>query len=443
MNPAYEITTDLPHLHTTSYTVQAMQPGNPSSTAIGSYTVNLHPPGSEGFAVAKAIYDQLDYYLRLEFYLSHDAASLGKLVFAGPITGIDKQRGETNVYTLTGATDLQWVNLSRPFPGETLSLAYGSGSGITATYRQVRNYFGTNEPGWMDTFNPFTLANYTSSNLPGLTSGTWTGATDDGLTAATCNSGTGAILISKSGAIANDLRLTQFVEIAARLQPSSTSATNAGKVGVGISASSANAKESVAVWVQAKWNATSSHWDLDLVSQNFGVLTTSQTISNFLTTVDDPDGFIPVTLSLVVVGNGAGAGVANGHIQVGSTAFGFQLAFSSTGYPFLFFGTPATGSATAFITNLVQMTRYTDDLNPGIAAFKSGSIGSPAHSLQNCVDPGPTFLEIWTRGATIEGWYWRYTPQPYVLGSRTLGTIDFTGDPGTDLGTTRRVVFDR
>src|SRR5487761_480902 len=58
-NPAYEITDDLPHLHTTSYTVQAMQPGNPSSTAIGSFTVNLHPPGSEGYAAAKAIYDQL------------------------------------------------------------------------------------------------------------------------------------------------------------------------------------------------------------------------------------------------------------------------------------------------------------------------------------------------------------------------------------------------
>ena len=118
------ISDDLPHLHQTSIAVHAMQPGNPSNSAIGSFTVHLHPPGSPGYAAAKAIYDQRDYYLRLEFYLGYSATDtgLGRLYFAGPITGIDNQYGETSSFTLTGNSDLQWANLSRPFPVPSAAL---------------------------------------------------------------------------------------------------------------------------------------------------------------------------------------------------------------------------------------------------------------------------------------------------------------------------------
>lgn len=447
LNPAYEITNDLPHLHTSSYTVQAMQPGNPSSTALGSFTVNLFPPGSEGFAAAKAVYDQLDYYQRIEMYESHDGASLGKLVFAGPITGIDRSYSTSSAFVLTGASDLQWANLSRPFPGETLSLNYGSGSSINASYRQSRNHFGTNELGWADSFSPFTSASYTSASLPSLSSGSWSGTTDDGLNVASCATGTGAVLISKVGASAQDQRGTYMVEVAGRLLPSAD-ATNAGKLGVGISVSNADCNNCILVYVTAKKNG--SHWDLNVTSTvyAFGALSASVATSSAFTTTEDPEGYIPVTISLHDINATGSAVVVNGKVVQGSGGgltppAAFPLIAGATNYPFMFSGAPATGTATTYISNLIQQVRYADDQNPGLAAFKSGTIGTPGHSLAAFADSSPTFLEVWSRAATREGWYWRYTPQAYVVGARTLGTVDLALDPGTDRGTNQSVVFSR
>jgi len=43
-----EITNDLPHLHSSSLHVVGYQPGNPSNSAIGTFSIDLHPPGSPG-----------------------------------------------------------------------------------------------------------------------------------------------------------------------------------------------------------------------------------------------------------------------------------------------------------------------------------------------------------------------------------------------------------
>lgn len=450
-NPAWLITDNLPHLHA-SYTVQAMQPGNPSSSAVGSFTIDLHPPGSEGCAAAQAITDQLDYYLRVEMYESHDGASLGKLVFAGPITGIDKIDGENAHYTLTGASDLQYANLSRPFPGETLSIVYGL-AGAPSTYNQARNYFGANEPGACDSFSPYTPTNYVSTNLLGLTAGTWTSTTDDGLDVVSCSSGTGAVLLSKTGAIAQDLRHTQYVEISGRLLPSSH-ATNAGRMGVGLSASNTECTSFAIVgYVTAKKNGL--HWDLDATITAYfnGTATGTHTISSALTTVDDPEGYIPLTIGWLDMNQLGTAFLVNGKAIFNWTStpqndiiFNFggnPPAGGCTAYPFVHFGAPASGTATVYAANLIHEVRYSDDQNPDTAAFKSGTIGTPAHSLQAFADSAPTFLEVWTRAATREGWYWRYTPSAFVSGKRTLGAVDFTSDPGTDLGTAKQVVFDQ
>src|SRR6185312_590950 len=192
-NPAWLITDDLPHLHAITYEVRAMQPGNPGSSAIGSFTIPLFPPGSEQYAAARAIYDRLDYFQRVEFYASHDGASLGNLVFARIITGIRRGTGQAPVLELTGISDVGLLNLSRPLPGEILRLSYGTGLSTTASYRQARNYLGTNELGVADNFSPYTSANYTSTNAPSLAAGTWSSTTDDGLSVVTCSTGTGAV----------------------------------------------------------------------------------------------------------------------------------------------------------------------------------------------------------------------------------------------------------
>src|SRR5206468_1912721 len=97
------------------------------------------------------------------------------------------------------------ANLTQPFPGEVTNPGFlGVGVASPGNVALLKRWLGTNEPGWTDTFNPFTSANYVSSNLPALTAGTWTGTTDDGLSVASCTTGTGAAFLSKSGARAND-----------------------------------------------------------------------------------------------------------------------------------------------------------------------------------------------------------------------------------------------
>lgn len=335
------------------------------------------------------------------------------------------------------------ANLSKPFPGEVFSVNYNSGSNVNADYRQARNYFGANELGHSDNFSPFVAANYTSTKLPGLTAGTWASTTDDGLNVVSCSTGSGAVLVSKMGAAAQDKRDTYYIEISGRLNPSASGGNNDGKFGVGLSASNADCNNSSVAYVTAKTSG-SGNIDLDVTATTYvgGSLNATQTASSALTTTADPEGFVPITIGLLLfVGwsdlSGAGLGgtvIVNGKniFAGGSTGLVADFGSKINNYPFLFFGTPAAGTATAYETNLVQMIRYTDDLHPGTAVVKSGTIGSPTHSLPHLSDASPTFLEVWTRVANREGWYWRWTPQPYVLGTRTLGTIDMTTDPGTD-----------
>lgn len=432
-----EITNNLPHLHQTHYEVVAMQPGNPGSSALGSFTINLHPPGTEGYAAAAPIYSQIDYLNRVELYGSADGASLGKLYYAGIITGIRKGYGQNPIFELSGVSDIGLLNLSKPFPGDTIQTSYG---GVTTalSYVQAHTYFGTNEVGFSDSFNPFTAGNYVSTNVGGgATSGTWAGTTDNGLNVVSCSTGTGAALLSKSGATAEDLVHNDYVEITARLSTSSASASNAGKVGVGFSSSNASVSaDAIYGYVTAKANGT--QYDLDATLNFAGVVTTT---TNALTSVKDPDGFI--TLSIGVLINSATCQVVvNGKIVVSEVIASPPATFVPA-YTFLFFGTPASGTATGYLGNLIQVVRFADDHNPGTAAFIAGTIGTAAHSLPGGTDPGPTFLEVITRAATREGWYWRYTPQAYVVGTRTLGSIDMATDPGTDRGTNQSVVFSR
>ena len=443
-----EITNDLPHLHQCHYEVVAFQPGNPGSSALGSFSVQLHPPGSEGYAAAKAIYDQIDYIQRVELYGSPDGQSLGKLYYAGVITGIRKGYGQNPVFELSGVSDLFWLNYSRPFPGEELSTNYGSGLTTQADYRQAHNYFGTNELALGDNFSPFTAGNYTSTNLPSLTAGSWSSTTDDGLNVVSTTTGTGAVLISKTGAVGNDKRRIIFVEASGRLAPSSD-ATNGGKFGVGMSQSNANANNAAVAYVTAR---SSSTLDVTLSYYQSGTLLTSQTVSSAFTGAQDPEGFVPITISLSISGGPANtfgtsgtAVTVNGKVVLNINTSPQVLidydATAGTNYPFLFYGTAATGTAAPYFAYLVEQNRYTDDQNANTAMFKAGTIGSPLFSLQNSNDPGPTFLELISRVASRETWYWRYTPQAYVIGTRTVGTLDLTADPGTDHGTDKSVVF--
>lgn len=427
-----EVSADLPHV-ISRWEVVAWQPGNPGSHALGSFTITLHPPGSPSYAAARADYDLLDYYQRIEAYDG------GKLRFAGIVTGMRKVFGQGALFELTGASDLVLANLSRPFPGEFLP--------NDLTSNVLKSYLGTNELGASDTFNPFTAANYNSIAEPSRTIGTWTGTTDDNFPVVSCSTGTGAALISKTGAAANDRWHMQYVEVTGRLKPSAD-ARNAGYVGIGLSKSPSNVNDAVQGYINAFLYQGRYSLDVAIVNYIGGVVSNTVFPSPAaLLNVDDPQGYIPITLGLLLtLGGGAtstpsASFTVNGRTILANLFTGVDPGVA-TMYPFLKFGTPASGTATAYLTNLVQLTRFAADGPSTAAVFTPGAITAATHSLAYGADPGPSFLEAVSRLATRESWYLRYTAQPYVIGSRTLGTVDYGPDPGADLGTTRIVTFE-
>src|SRR5579864_7520527 len=438
-----EITPDLPCLHNGVWSVAAMQPGNPGSAALGEFTIGLHPPGSRGYRLAKPIYDQLDRFIRIEAYLSGTGLSMGGAPrFAGPILDMPSDYGENgDSFELHGATDLYWANYSMPFPGELLAQ--------DVTSNVLKSYLGTNEPSAAnDTFNPFVAGNYTSTNLPGGSSGTWSGTTDDGFNVVSCSSGQSAVLLAKAGAAANDRWHSQYIEITGRMNPSAD-AGNAGTVGVGLSSANNSTNNSVVGYITAYKQNGRYNLNANILSFAGGSSNGSVLIPNALSNVDDPQGFIKFTIGLLVTASNGMANVAltvNGKVVAVqySTVFSPGLA---TNYPLIHYSIPSSGGNTIYVSKLMQFTRFSADGASTAAAFAPGSITTSTHSLQFATDPGPSFLDLWSRLATREGWYWRYTPQAFTgsggppAAPRTLGTVDFAADPGSDL--THSVIIKR
>lgn len=459
LNSAYIITEDLPHPHQSNWKTVGMQPHNPSNASLGSFTIPLWPPRSSEFVAAKPIYDQLREYQRVEAYegLSPTGIGKGKFINAGFINGLPKGKTESGGnYAITGIPDIVIANLSRPFPGEQLGVSYGTGLITAASLRQVRNYLGINEPGWCDDFSAYDSNNYNSVASPIGGVGTWTTDTDNGLPVIKCLVGTGAALLAKSGIRPGDGNSTGYVEIRGRFKPNTTDATNAGKFGLGLSFSGVDFLSEynqtgfyILAFCTVKYNATSQRYDLNLNIQTGGPTTV---FTNFLSSVDDTDGYIPFEMTLEVSNldityNSKGRIIVtvNGQTAVQSNTGGSVTGGQAILFPYLFYGNSATASQpTAYFNALYQFARYTDD-GTDVSTFKLGASTSPTHSLPVRSDAGQTFLDMWSRIAVLENWFWRYTPQPFnpSLNGRTLGVVDFLPDPGADLSHSCIFSFDK
>ncbi len=440
---------DLQHPHQSTWTDRGMQPGAPAQSAIGDFTIPLFPPGTEQYAANKADYDKLlpgsGEGLRVEAYLGDvfGGPSDGSfpdvfLAHAGIITEVilsdDPPRFE-----LHGSTDAWIAAMQRPYPGEILhNSAYDS-----ATI--VKEFIPVNIVKVSDQFNPYTAGNYTSTNLAGLTAGTWTATTDaNGINSnvVTVATGTGALLINKSQmGFGNDPVDTQMVECICRLKPSGTSATNAGQAGIGMSFDRLSpVSDCLFGYVTAKWNAATSRYDLDATLSRYvaGVLSGPLTISNALTSVDDPDGFIPLQLQFIQQQHTPGPVGYVRFIVNGSPVNAAQTGSAYPGltvvYPMLMYGAPATGAATAYFTNLMLANR-------GNGPF-AGIVASATHKFRVNQALPPTFLDMWQAVCTLEGWYWRIRPTSQLDGGQiAIGYVDMNSSPGSDLSAI--VIFEK
>lgn len=436
------ITDDLPHPHQSSWHIVGMQPGNPSNSAVGTFSVPLFPPGSPEYRKARPIYDQLAPWQRLEAYLGYqqEGIGLGKFFQGGAIVQRPSKYGPSSSFALSGLTDLAWAQYSRPFPGEMLS------NDITSDV--IQSFMGTNEASPAnDEFNPFTAANYNSVALPGGTAGAWTADTDDGAPVVKCSTGTSCALISKVGAAANDLWHSQYVEVTGRLKPSSH-ASQAGFLGAGISSANNNSSNGVAGFVIAKLKNGRYLLDAQINIYLGGVLNSARAALNLEGFGDDPSGYIALTIGLLVTRGGQASALnsatltVNGRVILVHQSMGYDPG-TTTKYPYIVTATPASGTATCYVQKLLQFTRFSADGPSTAAVFAPGTIDASTNSLPWGSDPGPSLLDAWSQCATRDARYWRYTPRPFVPGSRTLGTVDYRADPGTDYGNNRKVVFSR
>lgn len=447
------ITEDLPHPHQSSWDIVGMLAHNPGSAALGKFIIPLHLPGSTEFDAAKSTYDQLDYYMRVEAYLGYDSAAidLGRMVFAGFITGITKKKTDTGVmYELTGMTDLVVANLSRAFPGDAISQSYGTGLATPSDIRILKNYLATNELGWCDNFNPFTASDYTSTRGGAGTVGTWVADTEDGFPVVKCSTGSFAVLIAKTGTVSNDSLNRVFAKASARIHPSAD-ASNGGIVGLGISKRNGDIDDSFYIYARPK---NGNQVDIVVAEYTAGVLTSMTDSSSFIN-AQDGEGFLtfdfeictgPDATSAMVNGKvifGYDGGVFKGSILTDfDTGSGNRDGKGGVGFPFLVYAVPATGTATGYFTNLITMSKFAADGPSTIpGTFVAGTLLTPAFSLITGIETSSSYLELWSRVAIREGARWRYTPRPFVPGVKTIGQLDLTVDPGEDL--TTKCIFTR
>ena len=434
-----EVVANLPHLHQSTWNERAMQPGAPGSVAIGDFKIPLHPPGSEGFKAAWPLYQLVmpgvGEGLRVEGYLADVGEVANNVGVPGaelPHSGIITEVAwSTNppMFELRGKTDAALLDMQRTYPGEIIhNTAYDS---VTIVKEFTTNYL----VGVSDQFNPFTAGNYTSTNLPALTAATWSGTTDpNGVNpnVVSASTGTGAVLISKTsmGQVDGDPLSTQIVECICRLKTTSTDVGHAGTVGIGFSASSANASDSLFAYLIAKYNSTTARYDLDVVLTSYvaGVETGATNFSSGLTNVDDADGYIPLQMQFIQQG-------AGGVNTVRFVVNGSPLNTVGTGptyginpvYPMIHFRIPAAGSATAYFTNLLAGRRVQ-------GMFSNGSFGTPVHKFRVNQQPAPTFLDMLTLCSGVEGWYWRIDSSVVSSTSGFCGQINMNAltSIGTD-----------
>jgi hypothetical protein len=345
---------------------------------------------------------------------------------AGIITEIHLDTANGGTFELIGKT-YEWIAQSqRTLPGEFVhNSAYD-------TVTVVKSFIGNHYVKRTDQFAPYVPASYTSTNLFGLTPGTWAADTDaNGINSnvVSNSTGTGAVLIDTTGFQydSTDPLFTYYIEAFARLKPSGTSTTNAGQLGIGFSASPTLASNCVVLYVNAKWNTTTLRYDLDAYIDLYlaGVRTGRDIYTNVLTNVDDPDGYIPLQLQFLNQNSPAPIVqfTVNG-TRMNPIGTGSSNSFNPS-YPLFMFGAPATGTAVGYYTNLLTGNRPSDHWN---SWFGYGTFGTPVHKFRATQSIPPTFLDIWTLAATLEGWYWRLTPVSMVTNAATfynLATVDF------------------
>jgi hypothetical protein len=130
-NNGNEIIHSLPHLHQSSWTVNALAKGMPGSAGIGSFSIPCAPIRSDAYMANKVIYDQLVVGQKVEGYLGDVVAGTPRV--SGYITSLDRTLDGNLV--ITGSDTLGWLQKTQVIPGEFIPFVGPTGNDVVALYK--------------------------------------------------------------------------------------------------------------------------------------------------------------------------------------------------------------------------------------------------------------------------------------------------------------------
>jgi hypothetical protein len=454
------ITENLPHLPST-WEIRGFQAGAQGQNMLGKFTIPLPPPQSREYRAGKAVFDQLDYGLRVEAYISQSGVSQGgDPRYAGFITSIRKN---FDTFEISGSSDLWLLQESTLFPSEGISSLTGD--------INLRWYGGPTAPLLLDDFNPYVPGNYTQV-------GTWVAATTPAPTAlpgVSCTPGGTAVQ-------AYNFRNTKFYGVTLNginrpygmlweafcvLNTTSQSTINAGQIGIILShARDTLGRDAHFASAVAKWNTSTSLYDIDLYI-NFvdpAGVETSVVTTNAFTSVRMPWTVHVQYMSNWVMQN-QHAAVTSFNGKVLQDGLNSAVFFQDGAFPGFFVKSAADGlgGVTGYFANLCVFAHTSVNNAPAggdgqdaqhtqTSPFLLGSYTQSPNSIALGIPPyqaanQETCLDTLHHSATLDGYVLRYTPQALgntplpISGMLSLGTLDYGPTATVTSDLTDTVIF--
>lgn len=414
-NTGAVVIANLPHLHQSTWQVNAMAQGMPGSAAIGSFSIPLPNVQSAEYKANKATYDLLAVGQKVEGYLGDVVAGTPR--FTGIITNIEKSLiGQAGI---GGVDTLQWLQKMQVIPGEYIPTTGPASSDVVSIYSHALRV------GFNDACT--SLANY--SQTP---ASRWTVTSDPqtGASAFNCTTtGSESYLINTSAYLSSGITgLSSTIGNFYVVGGSDTA--NAGEASIVLGSDAAGAN---CVFASARLysNAGVTTIDGEIWTRAAGVNTRQLLKTSILSNWGSSTLRVQVSLSCYYVGSLVWLHLFINGIDCGAYQYSNGGAFP-TGYLGFRFNANAGGTPSTYAEELSLRYRDTSGY-----LFPPGTISSASVLWDNNTHlNNQTHLDMMSQAVTTEGWYLRKNPG---AGYRA-DTLDFGAAPGVDRSS--QVVFE-
>lgn len=421
---------DLPHLHQSSWTVLALQPGSPSAGSIGSFKIPLHPPSSKDqYGKAKQFYDLLAPGQKVEGYLGD--VITGTPRFSGVLT-TNGFRKSFNTFEIGGVDTLWWLQQSQLLPGEVIV------SGQTGNLL-VPEFCGTQEVIWDDDFSGWNGSTHPNSSDYTVSSDTFF-ASDPYLGLPAIQSSAISPTIGRLttnttwSSSAGNPYPKSAITIHGTITAGTDTANNAGEASILILSDATAQNGIMAQCNMLQTGVGSNVWGVHahVYTISAGTYTLQATATGVFTGLGGAFPF-EVTAVLFVIGS-------NLNLKIFINGKDSGLLYTTASFPAsgsigLRFSAATGGSPAVYVNRLQFHHRRSPVLETGRFLSTTGAAGTRT-TLNNITGSGQTHLDMIQMAMSMDGFYARKTPGAGFKAD----TIDYRATPGSDLSSSIRFV---